>query len=138
MGDMNGTWKLDRNENFEEYLKEIGMGMVKRKIAGATTPVMEIKQNGNHFYIKNTSAVSSNELDFDAGTSFDTEIPGITSCKWACKSSFEGGKLILECTPGPADKGMKPTTIIRERAGDELLQSLICGSVTGKRYYKKV
>ena len=58
------------------------MGMVKRKIAGATTPVMEIKQTGNHFHIKNTTAVTSNELDFEAGTSFQADIPGITSCKW--------------------------------------------------------
>lgn len=56
--------------------------MIKRKLASATTPVMEIKQSGNHFYIKTTTTLTSQELDFTAGEKYKADIPGITSGKW--------------------------------------------------------
>ncbi|KAI6223629.1 Fatty acid-binding protein, epidermal [Aphelenchoides fujianensis] len=39
-----GRWKLESSENFDAYMKEIGIGSVKRKIATATKPIAMLKK----------------------------------------------------------------------------------------------
>lgn len=39
-----GNYKLTKSENFDEFLKEMGVGMIKRKLANSTSPELEITQ----------------------------------------------------------------------------------------------
>ena len=39
-----GTWKFERSDNFEEYLKALGISAPLRKLAGLTSPTVTIKR----------------------------------------------------------------------------------------------
>ncbi|KAK6041470.1 hypothetical protein COOONC_21025, partial [Cooperia oncophora] len=39
-----GKWVLDKSENFDEYMKEVGVGLVTRKAAAALKVRLEIKK----------------------------------------------------------------------------------------------
>merc|ERR550534_2025338 len=50
-----GKFKLASQENFDEYMKAIGVGMAKRALARAATPVVTYELNGNEITITTTS-----------------------------------------------------------------------------------
>ncbi|KAI2662454.1 Cellular retinoic acid-binding protein 1 [Labeo rohita] len=52
-----GTWKMKSSENFEELLKALGVNAMLRKVAcaAASKPHVEIRQNGEQFYIKTST-----------------------------------------------------------------------------------
>ena len=39
-----GTWKFESSDNFEEYLKALGISAPLRKLAGLTSPTVTIKR----------------------------------------------------------------------------------------------
>ena len=39
-----GTWKFESSDNFEEYLKALGISAPLRKLAGLTSPTVIIKR----------------------------------------------------------------------------------------------
>ena len=41
-----GTWKFEKCENFEEYLKALGISAPLRKLALLTSPTLTIRQSG--------------------------------------------------------------------------------------------
>merc|ERR1712071_364796 len=50
-----GKFKLASQENFDEYMKAIGVGMAKRAMARAATPVVTYSLNGDEITIVTTS-----------------------------------------------------------------------------------
>lgn len=54
-----------------------------RRVAGiaASKPQVEIKQNGEHFYIKTSTTVRTTEIDFLIGEEFDEETVDGRKCK---------------------------------------------------------
>ncbi|XP_054588231.1 cellular retinoic acid-binding protein 1 isoform X2 [Nothobranchius furzeri] len=63
MSDFTGNWKMKSSENFDELLKALGVNAMLRKVAvaAASKPHVEIKQNGDHFYIKTSTTVRTTE-----------------------------------------------------------------------------
>ncbi|WP_139162441.1 lipocalin/fatty-acid binding family protein, partial [Acinetobacter baumannii] len=52
MANLVGSYKLVSSENFGDFLKEIGVSLMTRKLAESSTPTVEIKQEGAEFVIK--------------------------------------------------------------------------------------
>ena len=50
-----GTWKLVECQNFEEYLKGLGIPAPLRKLAGLTSPTVIIKQEQDGRYRTHTT-----------------------------------------------------------------------------------
>ncbi|KAI8497383.1 DNA-binding proteins Bright/BRCAA1/rbp1 [Branchiostoma belcheri] len=69
-----GNWKHVKSENFEDYLKALGVGFAMRKIAGNTSPRIEIQQDGDNFKIK-TIGPKTREVSFKVGENFEDEMP---------------------------------------------------------------
>jgi len=134
--DLNGKWKLDRSENFDEYLKALGVGMVKRKVVVSMTPTVEIQQKGDHFVIINATTFSTDKSEFDIGTPFEAEIKGVTDGLMKNTPSVEDGKLVIASEPLTAK--VNPTTTKREIINGELVQTLTSAGVECKRYFKKL
>lgn len=42
-----GSWRLERCDNFDEYLRELGINVVLRKLAAIVTPTVTFGKNPN-------------------------------------------------------------------------------------------
>ncbi|CAH1800871.1 unnamed protein product [Owenia fusiformis] len=130
--DFNGVWKLVRNENLDDFLKEIGMNMVFRKVAGTLSPTVTITQDGDKFTIKSVSSVRTEEYSWAIGEPFEQKFEGKM---YKCLARWEGKKLVVAAQA--IEEGGKPLTLTRENQGDEHVQTLECNGKVAKRFFKK-
>ena len=68
-----GDWKLMSSENFDELMKEMGVGFVMRKLAMTTKPNIKFVQNGDEWTFTTTSAVKTTQIKFKLNEEFDEE-----------------------------------------------------------------
>ncbi|XP_041971967.1 fatty acid-binding protein, muscle-like [Aricia agestis] len=69
-------YKLKSSENFEEYLKFIGVGLVSRKLATTVSPVCVLTKNDDGSYnLAMTTTVRNMILTFTLGEEFSEERP---------------------------------------------------------------
>ncbi|XP_054857602.1 fatty acid-binding protein, adipocyte-like [Eublepharis macularius] len=67
-----GTWKLVSSENFDDYLKELGVGFATRKkVAGVAKSNVIISCNGDIITIRTESTFKNTEISFKLGEEFD-------------------------------------------------------------------
>ncbi|NWY20901.1 RABP2 protein, partial [Aphelocoma coerulescens] len=88
MPNFSGNWKMKSSENFEELLKALGVNMMLRKIAvaAAAKPAVEIRQDGESFYIRTSTPVRTTEIRFRVGEEFEEQTVDGRPCKvgtWA-------------------------------------------------------
>uniref|UniRef100_A0A8C4UJH7 Cellular retinoic acid binding protein 1 n=3 Tax=Australaves TaxID=3073809 RepID=A0A8C4UJH7_FALTI len=78
-----GTWKMRSSENFDELLKALGVNAMLRKVAvaAASKPHVEIRQDGDQFYIKTSTTVRTTEINFKIGESFEEETVDGRKCR---------------------------------------------------------
>uniref|UniRef100_A0A8C7L2K7 Cellular retinoic acid binding protein 1 n=1 Tax=Oncorhynchus kisutch TaxID=8019 RepID=A0A8C7L2K7_ONCKI len=115
-----GTWKMKSSENFDELLKALGVNAMLRKVAGAAAskPHVEIRQDGEQFYIKTSTTVRTTEINFHIGQEFDEETVDGRKCKSLAIWETEN-KMVCKQTLVDGD-GPK-TYWTRELRGDELI-----------------
>ncbi|NWX93103.1 RABP2 protein, partial [Nothoprocta ornata] len=97
MPNFSGTWKMRSSENFEELLKALGVNVMLRKIAvaAASKPAVEIKQDGESFYIKTSTTVRTTEITFRIGEEFEEQTVDGRPCKSLAKWESEN-KMVCE------------------------------------------
>lgn len=123
-------YKLEKSENFEEYMKELGVGFLTRKVGNSTYPTVEMLKNEDGTYTLNTlSTFKNTTIKFKPGEEFDEETVDGRKVKSVC--NFEGdNKLIHEQT------GEKPTKIEREFKEDEMTAVMTINNIVCTRLYK--
>merc|ERR1711915_614482 len=128
----NGTWKIDRNENYEKFMEQMGINMVKRKLAAHDNLKITIEQTGDKFHVKESSNFRTLEIDFTLGVTFDYSLADGTevSGSWAIEGDMMKGVFTRK------DNGKQLTTT-RVIAGDELVQSYNYDGVDAKRIFKR-
>merc|ERR1712130_1091295 len=62
-----GSWKLVKNENFDEYMAKIGVGWVMRKAGAAATSTTTIAAEGSDVRITISSTVKSADNVYKIG-----------------------------------------------------------------------
>ncbi|XP_057592480.1 fatty acid-binding protein 12 [Hippopotamus amphibius kiboko] len=70
-----GTWKSISCENFEEYMKELGIGRASRKLGCLAKPTVTIIAKGDLITIKTKSIFKNNEISFKLGEEFEETTP---------------------------------------------------------------
>jgi hypothetical protein len=65
-----GTWNLDSSENWEEYMKELGVGLIQRKAAAAIKPTVVISNNGTQWNLKLQTSLKNTDLTCNEGVEF--------------------------------------------------------------------
>ncbi|KAH7729198.1 lipocalin/cytosolic fatty-acid binding protein family protein [Aphelenchoides avenae] len=128
-----GKWNLVESDNFEAYLKQVGVGLVTRKAAAATKPQLNISVNGNHWKIDTVSTFKSFSLEYDLNAEFE-ETTG-DGRKLKSIFTFEDGKLIQEQKKiDPKDKDSR-----FERYVQDGKLYVVCDSegVVAKRVYER-
>ncbi|KAL1242170.1 Fatty acid-binding protein [Trichinella spiralis] len=128
-----GKYKLHHSENFDQYMKKIGVDFATRKIASALSPTVEIIINGNVWTIKTMSTFKSEEAKFELNKEIELTTMDGRNIKMLC--TLENGRLIQKQMAMKA--GDKDTEIIREINGNEMLTICKCEDVVCKRIYKR-
>ncbi|XP_069710378.1 fatty acid-binding protein, adipocyte [Phaenicophaeus curvirostris] len=125
-----GTWKLIASENFEDYMKELGVGFATRKMAGVAKPTMTISLNGDVMTIKTESTFKNMEVSFKLGEEFDE----ITADDRKTKNVITLDNGVLN----QVQKWDGKETIIKRKLVDaNLVVECTMNNVTCKRVYEK-
>ena len=64
MDALKGQWVRDSAENYDKLLKELAVNWLLRQAAQASTPVMEITEEGDEWTIKSSTTLKTVELKF--------------------------------------------------------------------------
>ncbi|NWS15011.1 FABPI protein, partial [Pachyramphus minor] len=128
----NGTWKIDRNENYEKFMEAMGVNMMKRKLGAHDNLKITIQQDGNKFIVKEASNFRTIEIEFTLGVNFEYSLADGTELNgnW----NLEGNKLVGTFTRKDNGKILKA---YREIVGDELVQTYVYEGVESKRIFKR-
>ncbi|NXU12586.1 FABPI protein, partial [Pardalotus punctatus] len=127
-----GTWKIDRNENYEKFMETMGVGMMKRKLGAHDNLKITIQQDGNKFIVKEASNFRNIEIEFTLGVNFEYSLADGTELSGAW--TLEGNKLVGTFTRKDNGKVLKA---YREIMGDELVQTYVYEGVESKRFFKR-
>nr|XP_012803908.1 fatty acid-binding protein 12 [Jaculus jaculus] len=73
---LQGRWKSVSCDNFENYMKELGVGRASRKLGCLAKPTVTISTNGDVITIKTKSIFKSHEISFKLGEEFEEITPG--------------------------------------------------------------
>ncbi|KAM3865185.1 fatty acid-binding protein, intestinal [Diretmus argenteus] len=128
----NGTWKIDHSENYDEFMQQMGVNMVKRKLAAHDNLQMTIEQTGDKVHVKESSAFRTLKIDFTLGVPFEYSLADGTELAGAW--CMEGDMLKGTFTRKDNGKQLIATRIIQ---GDELIQSYSYEGVDTKRIFKR-
>ncbi|KAJ8312420.1 hypothetical protein KUTeg_009793, partial [Tegillarca granosa] len=72
-----GKWKVDRSENFDDFLKEVGVNFALRKIASLAKPVMDITiEEGDKVKIAMHIGIKDQIDMFKFGEEYEKEMDG--------------------------------------------------------------
>jgi len=127
-----GKWKMESSENFEDYLKAIGIGMATRKIAGSQKPNNVISAEPNGVYnIRSESSFKNHDMKFKLNEEFEEHTADGRKAKTTMR--LEGGKLIQD------QKADVHSIITRELTDDNTLHvTLTANGVTSTRLFKRL
>jgi len=129
---LTGTFKLTKSENFDEYMKALGVNMILRKMASTATPVTEITRDGDDWNIKTTTTFKTTDIKFKLGEEFDE----VTADGRNCKSTItkEGDDKLVHMQKC-GDQTLK---ILREFTDSDMKMILEApGNVVSTRIYAK-
>lgn len=131
-----GKWKLDRSENFDSFLREIGVNFVLRKLASAASPVVTISiDDDGKIHINTNAGFRTTAEEFKLDEEFEKETEGQNL---KAKFTMDDNKLKLYQEPVDSSSKLKPQTVYREIVGDELLMTIYIGDVVCKRWFKRM
>uniref|UniRef100_A0A3P9L425 Cellular retinoic acid-binding protein 1 n=1 Tax=Oryzias latipes TaxID=8090 RepID=A0A3P9L425_ORYLA len=69
------TWNLVDSQNFDEYMKALGVGFATRQVGNVTKPTIVISQDGDKVVVKTQSTFRNTELSAKLGEEFDETTP---------------------------------------------------------------
>ncbi|XP_067409665.1 myelin P2 protein-like [Emydura macquarii macquarii] len=125
-----GTWKLISTENFEGYMKELGVGFATRKLGSLAKPTVIISRSGDIITIKTESTFKNTEISFKLGEEFEET----TADDRKTKSTVT----LDNCTLTHVQKwDGKETTIKRELVDGKMVVECTMNSITCTRIYEK-
>ncbi|KAG6449765.1 hypothetical protein O3G_MSEX006229 [Manduca sexta] len=123
-------YRLVSTENFDDFMKVLGVGLITRKAANAVTPTVELRQEGDGYNLVTSSTFKTTEMKFKPGEEFDEERADGAKVKSVC--TFEGNT--LKQVQKAAD-GLE-VTYIREFGPEEMKAVMTAKDVTCTRVYK--
>ncbi|MFD5142670.1 lipocalin/fatty-acid binding family protein [Streptomyces sp. NPDC058401] len=126
-----GKYEMTSSDNFEEYLKAVGVGFATRKLAASSKPTVELTENGDNLTLKTVTTFKTTDLAFTLGEEFTEE----TADGRKCQTTFvrDGNRLIQTQKLDNLN-----ATITRTFNGDALIAKFEAGGVVSNRTYKRV
>lgn len=131
MVQLNGSYKLEKSDNFDAFLKELGVNFVTRNLAKSASPTVEVIVDGDSYTIKTSSTLKNSEIKFKLGEEFEEDRADGKKVKTVVNK--EGDNKLVQTQFG--DKEVK---IIREFNGDDVVVTASVDGVTSVRSYKRI
>ncbi|XP_034159883.2 retinol-binding protein 2 [Pangasianodon hypophthalmus] len=130
--DLSGTWVLETNDNFEEYMKILNIDLVTRKIAAHLSQTKVIIQDGDKLTIKTLSTFRNYEISLTIGEEFDEYTKGLDNRMLKTLVSWEGDTLVCTQKGEKANRGWRHWL-----EGDKLHLELYCEDVVCHQVFKR-
>ncbi|XP_077993214.1 cellular retinoic acid-binding protein 1-like [Glandiceps talaboti] len=127
-----GQWVAESAENLELLYTAMG---IKPDVIGRIvedSPIIEIRQHGDYFYIKTITKVAGKiEASFKVGETY--ELPTVTGKKIRNRTSWIAGGTKLQIWPVSGD-GQDPVSVY-ELADENMVVTLYAAGTCGRRTY---
>ncbi|NP_001079346.1 fatty acid-binding protein, intestinal [Xenopus laevis] len=127
-----GTWKVDRSENYEKFMEVMGVNIVKRKLGAHDNLKVIIQQDGNNFTVKESSTFRNIEIKFTLAQPFEYSLADGTELNGAW--FLQDNQLLGTFTRKDNGKVLQTT---RQIIGDELVQTYEYEGTESKRIFKR-
>lgn len=121
-------YEMYESKDFNEYMKELGVGYFTRAIGNSVTPTVELRKNGNKYELHTTSTFKNSIINFELGKEFDEETLDGRNVKSVV--TLEGNKLIQK------QGGSPKSEIIREFGDKEMVATMKVNNVVATRKYR--
>merc|ERR1712050_92358 len=129
-----GTYERTSAENYEEMLKILDVNMLLRKAACASTPKMEVSEDGGVWTIKTSTTLKTMELKFKLGEEFDETTPD--GREVSAVVNLEDGKIVT--VQKAKREGQKSTKSVREMNGpDEMIYTMTVDGIDDLKCVQK-
>ncbi|TRY80364.1 hypothetical protein TCAL_02999 [Tigriopus californicus] len=131
-----GRYRMTSSDGFDEVLRELGVGLMKRKMANSVTPinVIEIDEEGT-YVIKTETTLRTTEIRFKMEETFiEVTLDGRTTHTYPTRK----GNVIHLDQRGDPIKKEKDSVMIRDFQGDIMHMQIIVGQVVCKRVYERI
>ena len=125
---LNKKFKLYSSQNFDEYMSELKVGFMNRKLAKSVTPVVEVTLNGDEYTLKTSSLLKTTIIKFKLGEEFDEQ--RLDGVKVRSTVTLNGNVMTHVM------KGKPDSVIVREFNGNELKTVCTVNNVSCTRLYK--
>ncbi|XP_064081467.1 fatty acid-binding protein 2, liver-like [Macrobrachium nipponense] len=127
---LNGTFVLESNENYSEWLSAIGIPADNAARMAAAKPTLEVSQSGDNVTIKTIAGDKTFTNTIALGKDSKATLPG--GVEYSVNMTLSGSSL-----KGTYSFMGKSGEASVEISGSSLVQKMTCGGVTAKRTYKR-
>merc|ERR1712126_562231 len=128
-----GKYKLATSENFEEFMKVLGVGLITRKLGNKTSPTVTITKEGGEYNFRQDS-IKTSEFKFKVDVPFE-EITADGRKVISTMSQLAPNKMRHEMK---GTDGGKDSVCVREFFADKLIAVCQCEGVETTRVYHAV
>ncbi|CAM4500277.1 fatty acid-binding protein, adipocyte-like [Lepidochelys kempii] len=125
-----GIWKFVSSEKFEDYMKELGVGLATRKLGSLAKPTVTISTDGDVITIKTKSTFKNTEISFKLGEEFDETTADDRKTK-SIVTLEEGSITQVQKWDG------KETTIKRKLVDGKMIVEYTMNNITCTRVYER-
>ncbi|KAG5856754.1 fatty acid binding protein 4b [Anguilla anguilla] len=125
-----GTWKMISSENFDDYMKALGVGFATRQMGNMAKPSLIISVDQGMISMKSQSTFKTTEVKFKLNEEFDETTADDRKTKTVF--TLENGKLVQK-----QNWDGKSTTIERSLEDGKLIAKCIMNDVVAVRTYGK-
>uniref|UniRef100_A0A3Q3JL26 Cellular retinoic acid-binding protein 1 n=1 Tax=Monopterus albus TaxID=43700 RepID=A0A3Q3JL26_MONAL len=87
-----GTWTLIASENFDDYMKALGVGLATRQMGNIVKPKLVISMDDGVISLRSESMFKTTEIKFKLNDEFDETTADGRQTKTIV--TFENGKLV--------------------------------------------
>ncbi|XP_012867915.1 PREDICTED: fatty acid-binding protein 12 [Dipodomys ordii] len=128
---LQGTWKSISCENFENYMKELGIRKASRKLGCLAKPTVTISADGDIITIKTRSIFKNTEISFKLGEEFEETTP--PGHKTKSTVTLDNDTLVQV-----QDWGDKKITIRRKLVDGQMVVESSVNNVICTRIYERI
>ncbi|XP_032643049.1 fatty acid-binding protein, adipocyte-like [Chelonoidis abingdonii] len=125
-----GIWKFVSSEKFEDYMKELGVGLATRTLGSFAKPTVIINMNGDVMTIKTKSTFKNTEVSFKLGEEFEETTADDRKTK-SIVTLEEGSLTQVQKWDG------KEITIKRKLADGKMIVEYTMNNITCTRVYER-